>query len=267
MPRHPDRERQAGLGFFSGLRALPGAAGWLLARPAAWPYALVPALVLGLLSAGAVTLALSTVRPALEGLIGQGEAWHLRLLRAALPWVGTALAAVLGLMVALALTPPLSSPALERLVDLRERELSLPPRAPLGFFAEIACGLRAQALAAAFALPLLAALWVTELAFPPAVVVTLPAKYLVVAFGLAWNLFDYPLTLRGVPMRRRLRLFSQHRAAVIGFGAGFALLFWVPCFSVVLLPLGVVAATELCWTLQGAVGDAVAEAAATQLPE
>jgi hypothetical protein len=37
----------------------------------------------------------------------------------------------------------------------------------------------------------------------------------------------------------------DHFACVAGFGAVFALSFWLPCCAVVLLPVGAVAATRL----------------------
>jgi CysZ protein len=92
-------------------------------------------------------------------------------------------------------------------------------------------------------------LWIADLLFPPAIVVTLPLKLLVAAFSLSWNLLDYPLTLRGVRMRDRLRLFRAHKRTTLSFGVGFAVLFWLPCFQVVMLPVGVVAATRLVWQL------------------
>jgi hypothetical protein len=38
---------------------------------------------------------------------------------------------------------------------------------------------------------------------------------------------------------------------VIGFGTAFALLFWLPCCGIVMLPVGVAAATRLVWEIQG----------------
>jgi CysZ protein len=112
--------------------------------------------------------------------------------------------------------------------------------------------MRAQAFAACFAVPLLTVLWVVELFVAPAVFVTVPLKLIVTAFSLAWNLFDYPLTLRGIRMRERLRLVLAYKGAALGFGLGFALLFWFPCFGVLMLPVGVAGATRLVWQIMRA---------------
>ena len=66
-----------------------------------------------------------------------------------------------------------------------------------------------------------------------------------VALTVAWNLLDYPLSLQGFPARARLRLIRRHAGAAFGFGLCFAGLSLVPLAAVVLLPVGVVAATQL----------------------
>jgi CysZ protein len=67
----------------------------------------------------------------------------------------------------------------------------------------------------------------------------------VVALAIAWNLFDYPLTLRGIRARERLDLVRRNWRATLGFGLGFALVFAVPCMAVALLPAAVAGATSL----------------------
>jgi CysZ protein len=114
---------------------------------------------------------------------------------------------------------------------------------------EIWCGVRAQVFVAIFALPILIGLWILELLFPPAAIVTVPLGFMVASLSLAWNLFDYPLTLRGVRMRDRFSLVMRHKAASLGFGAAFAVLFWVPCFGILLLPVGAAAATRVLWRI------------------
>ena len=75
--------------------------------------------------------------------------------------------------------PPLAGPALERIVAQKEQALGAPPRKEIGILAEIWCGIRAQAFAAMFALPILAVLWIIELFVTPAVFVTTPLKVIV----------------------------------------------------------------------------------------
>lgn len=246
MQAAPSPERP---GFRAGFSSIFAGAAFLVRTPRSWPFAWVPALVLVVLALGLGWAAIAGVNALVDGWLGAATSWYGKAAASVLTWLGSALGAILGLLVALALTPPLSSPALEHIVGLAERELGVPDRAPLGLLSEIWCGARAQAFAALFAVPILALLWLAELLFAPAVFVTVPLKLLVSALSLSWNLFDYPLTLRGVRMRDRLRLVLGHKAAALGFGLAFAILFWVPCFGVLLLPVGVAAATRLVWRI------------------
>jgi uncharacterized protein involved in cysteine biosynthesis len=236
-------------GFSAGFGGVFSGFGFLVRTPKAWPFALVPALILvalaALLSWGGVTLA----RSAIEGWVGSPESWYGRAGASVLSWLGAILAAIMGLLIAMAITPPLSAPALEHLVSLQEKELGVPARTSIGILNEIWCGIRAQAFAAMFAVPILGLLWVIELLFAPAAFVTVPLKFLVSALCLAWNLFDYPLTLWGVRMRERFGLIMKYKRATFGFGLAFALLFWLPCCGILMLPVGAAAATRLIWRL------------------
>lgn len=158
--------------------------------------------------------------------------------------------AFFGWFLAMAFTPPLSAPALERIVDIVERDMSAPARAPLGVLAEFWCGLRSTLISSAVTLPLIIVLTLLELVFAPLVVVTTPLKLLLAALGVSWTLFDYPLTLRGIGARQRFQLIKSHLGLVLGFGTAFALVFWLPCCTVVMLPVGVVAATQLLWQIE-----------------
>ena len=171
---------------------------------------------------------------------------------AALLWSARAVSLVLALVVATILTPILASPALERLIGQQERLLGAPERKPVGMLAEMVCGLKAQTLAVAVLLPAIAIFWAIELAFPPSVVVLVPAKAALLSLGLAWNLLDYPLTLRGIGAKERLRLFRRYPLSALGFGSAVTLLFWFPCCSVFLLPAAVVGACRLVWAIHRA---------------
>jgi CysZ protein len=232
-------------GFVSGFRAVPEGLAFIARTPGVWPYALLPSLVASALIAGFGWLSFSWLGPAVATRFAEPNVWYAAIVH----YVVAIGAALLGVFLALAITPPLSGPALERIVIAEERELGIPERAPLGFFAEITCGLRAQALAGAFSVPVLTVLWLVDLVLPVAAVVTLPCKLATVALALSWNLFDYPLTLRGVRMRQRLRLVRSNKAAVLGFGLAFSILFLVPCCMIVTLPIGVAAATRTLWAL------------------
>src|SRR5258708_7735853 len=82
-------------------------------------------------------------------------------------------------------------------------------------------------------------LFVVDLFVPPATVVTVPVRIVVTALTVAWNLIDYPLTLRGMRVRQRLALVRVEWRSFLGFGLGFAAVFWIPCCGIVLLPIGV----------------------------
>ncbi len=162
-------------------------------------------------------------------------------------FVGTVLVATLGALLALSLAPTLAAPALERLVTLTEEEIGAPPRAPLGFVREIVLGLRASFIGFCLFAPVLALLFLSELIFPVSVVATVPIRFAVAALWLAYTMFDYPQSLRGFPIRARLRLLRRSLAPTIGYGLTCSLLFWTACAIPLLLPVGVIAATQLFW--------------------
>jgi CysZ protein len=224
----------------------------LIDTPPAWGYVLVPAALFVALESAFVVAAVRLLRPWVA--LHASEVELLRGFGAAVvAWLSVAAAAALGWFIAALLAPALSATALERIVALVEQQLGVPARRELGFLRELWCGLKATLLGAAFALPLLALLTLVELIWPPGALVTTPLKMLVGALGVAWGLFDYPLTLRNIGVRQRLALLGRHRAAALGFGASFAALFWLPCCGILLLPVGVAGATRLLWQLDDAV--------------
>jgi CysZ protein len=236
-------------GFRAGFGAVFSGFGFILRTPRVWPYALVPPAILFVLASLLLWLAFGWVHPHVSQWLGEPASWYGKLGSEIFALAVTLATGLLGLVLAMALTPPLSGPALEQIVTAQENAIAAPPRVPIGFLGEMWCGLRAQLISAAFALPLIFALWVLDLFVPPAVVITTPLNLVIAALALAWNLLDYPLTLRGVRIRERLRFMRVHKRATLGFGAAFALLFWIPCFNVMLLPVGVAAATRLVWRL------------------
>src|SRR5689334_8257857 len=103
------------------MATVPRAAMFLARARAAWPFALVPVLIFSALWVGAIALAVRWVpqlwaATATDSGLWSGWKWLADL-------VLILLTAVVGWVVALMLAPPLSAPALERLVLLREREL------------------------------------------------------------------------------------------------------------------------------------------------
>ncbi len=236
-------------GFWAGAASVFRGIAFLCRTPATWLPGVVPAALLVALTALFVWLSVGQVEPLVASWLPQPDEWYAKVGVEFLSWLAAALTALLGVVLALAVTPPLSAPALEKIVGHRERDLGVPGRPPLSFLAEVWCGLKAQVWVALLAGPLLTLLWLVDLLLPLAAVVTVPLQCVVVSAALAWNLFDYPLTLRGVRMRERLALMNTHWRPTLGFGLAFSALFWIPCFGVVLLPVGVVAATELVWRI------------------
>jgi uncharacterized protein involved in cysteine biosynthesis len=239
------------IGFWRGFVAPFGAARRLLGLPRAWPLLVVPALVFLLLEAGFIGISWRFLKPwAGERLAA--VSWLPDALALGASWLVALLAVVLGWLLAVFLAPVLSAPALERVVAITEVDLQAPPRAPLGFVSEFWCGARALLSSLAVTLPLVLGLSLLELLLPPLAIVVTPLKLLLGALGVAWGLFDYPLTLRGIGSRERFRFMSRHFAVVLGFGCAFSLVFWLPCFGILMLPIGVAAATELYWAIERA---------------
>jgi uncharacterized protein involved in cysteine biosynthesis len=236
-------------GFVRGFARGIGGLAWLARRPTAWPFAMIPMLVLTALMAATCIAAVTWLGPAIDRALPSGEVWYLKFAVAAASYIAVAIAVLAGAIAAFALAGPLSAPALEKLVSMSEAELRIPQRKPLGFIAETWCGIRTTALAFALTAPLLLALFVVELVLPPAVVVTGPLTLLVSSLFVAYGLFDYPLSLRGIRARRRLLILGTAPAALLGFGVACSLLFWFPCMGIVLLPAGVVGGTELLWEI------------------
>jgi CysZ protein len=237
------------LRFSDGVRSMPRAFAFLLAAPRLWPFALVPAVVLFALTLVSAAISMTWVRRLVLSWLPDSSEWYGQLLTGTVPWLAALLSAVLGIFFAVALTPVISSPALEKLVMAQEQTLLVPARPSVGILNEFWCGLRAQITGFAIATPLLLGLWLLGLFLPALGLFLFPIKLFLLALTLAWNLFDYPLTLWGVSVRHRLALLRRHTRPVLGFGVAFALLFWIPCCSILLLPVGVIAATGLVWSL------------------
>jgi len=236
------------LGFWRGFVAPLGAARRLLGLPEAWPWSVLPALAFLVLEIVFIGGSLSYLKPWVSERLAHVD-WLPHALALGASWLAAALAVVLGWLFSMFLAPVVTAPALERIVFLIERDLHAPARQELGFIAEFWCGARALLSSLIVTLSLVLALSLLELLVPPLALVILPLKLLVGALGIAWGLFDYPLTLRGIGARQRFRFMSQHFKVVLGFGCAFSLVFWLPCFGVIMLPIGVVAATQLYWEI------------------
>lgn len=230
--------------------ALPRGLRFLVARRRLWPAAATPVLVLLGLLIPLTWWSIGSFGPWLSASIfGEASSWYEEGARVLVRWLSSALAALLGFWLALMLAPVLSAPALEHLVRARENELGGGSRPRHSLWSELKCGLAAQLGGLLLAAPLWLLYWLVGLAVPGAALLLLPLQALPLALGLAWNLLDYPLTLRGIRVRERWRLLRHHPGPVLGFGLALAALTLIPGAALLLLPAGVVGAAQLVWHL------------------
>lgn len=226
-------------GFVSGVRAFLWGVGKLVAKPAWWPLALVPMAMACLLT---IALGFAGVKLAvwLLASIPDSAAWWRVPAEIALSFV----AIVLACFVALGLAQPLAGPALEALVRRVEQELGLPERPSTPFLLDVWRSLVSALLGALFGLPFLILAFLVNL-IPGGTVVAIPLKFLVVTIALAWDLCDYPLSVRGLSIGARVRFIAAHFWSVLGFSVGISLVALLPCGGLLILPAGVVGATRL----------------------
>ncbi|WP_437333275.1 EI24 domain-containing protein [Sorangium sp. So ce394] len=238
-------------GFGAGLKAMLGGYGYLFRTPDLWPLALVPT---GIALVLTVVLAIVGVKlaPSLVELIvkepGTGGLWTV--LMAVLRILSVAVVLVAAVAISFGLAKPLSGPALERMVRRAEADLGAPAWPEVGFFADMWRALQSSLVALAFTLPILIVLGVVGFLFAPATVVVVPLQLAVAALAGAWDLCDCPLSIRGVPVAARIEFVRRNLAAVMGFGFGLALLSFLPCSLLIVLPAGILGAARLVVTLE-----------------
>ena len=235
-------------GLVGGLGAMFTGLGIIVKTPALWPLALMP-LAIG----AAISVALSGVAIGLIATLG--AQWHgddLLGMLARVFFYG--LAVILACVVGFSLAQPLSGFALERIVHHVEKSEGAPASPETTFLVNLQRSLASVALGWAFGLPILALLFAVTLVFPPAGVVTFPLKLVVMALLVAWDVFDYPLSIRGVPIRERVLFMKRNAGAMLGFGAGLALMSLVPGAILLAIPAGVAGATRLVATIERSEG-------------
>jgi len=231
------------LGIRDGLRAAVGGARFIILRPKSWPLSLVPVLVAVLLI---VLLGLS-----LGTLVWRlSDAWrHAEGLKAVLGWLGS-VGALLGstvasLLLGLTLAQPISGFALDALSRQQEVALGGEERPDGALWETTWRGLRVTFAGLALGLPLIVVLSILGLVIPFGFVVTVPLKFLVTGLLVAWDFLDYPLGLRGMAVRARLRFMRTHLRAMVAYGLAMGALLLIPGVGLLLLPIGVAAATQL----------------------
>jgi CysZ protein len=237
--------KRIALSFFAGVRALFGGLGFVVTTPAAWGWALIPVLVATLLFGGAGALAIWGGSELSQHLLSDASgtwsavgSWALRILF----W---AVGLIVAFVVAMSLAQPLSGFALDAIA--RKQEIALGGRTwpDQPFFASALRSLRVTLTALVIGLPILAVLAAITFVFPPAGIVTVPLKFLVTGVLVAYDLLDYPLSLRGHSVSDRLVFIRKNFPAVLGFGVASAALLLIPGFGLFLLPFGVAGAARM----------------------
>jgi CysZ protein len=102
----------------------------------------------------------------------------------------------------------------------------------------------------ALAMPAMLFLAVIGFVFPPTLVVVGPLELLVATVALAWDMCDLPMSIRGLPVKTRIRWLRSHQAAVLGFGFSCALVQFVPVLNLLLLPAALLGSTRLVWDIE-----------------
>ena len=181
---------------------------------------------------------------ALAGKIFGGPGVGSELLRILFDLIVGGLAIFAAVIVALALAQPLSGFALDKIADRLEGETGVRRRARPTFIVSLAEALGAALGAFGITIPAVALQGLTFLA-PEAAPVTEPLVFALSALALGWELFDHPLTRRGVAMADRIRWVRSHLFTILGFGVAAQLLLLVPGLDLLILPIGVAGATRL----------------------
>lgn len=236
-------------GFVAGSRALLGGFGFVLGTPSVWPLALVPVVIGAGLTAVIGFGAVHFVPGWIAGAIGATTTAG-RVAAMLLEIAATALGLAAALVFGFGLAQPLSGPALAGLVRRQRVALGAPSPPEIAFWTDVGRSLQSVLLGLAVGAPILALLFLLSWLFPPAVIVTVPLKLLVMAALLAWDLCDYPLSIAGFPIARRLAFFRRNLGAVIGFGFTLAVLALVPCALLLVLPAGVAGAARLTLAIE-----------------
>jgi CysZ protein len=155
------------------------------------------------------------------------------------------LGATLAVLIALTLTQPCAGFALEAICRAQERALVGRASKPLPYVATLWRNVRVVAATLVLGGGIMVTLTAIELLFPPATAVTIPVRFLVGGWLMAWNFLDYPFGLRGMGVRAGLSWMLRHPGAVTAFGLAWWSLVLFPGAVLLLLPMGVAGATRL----------------------
>ena len=243
-PTHPVTMKGK-VGLLSGLEAFGCGIGFILLTPRVWGYALVPVAMLLALWCGLSGLAIwgshhlsVSVFGSDPGTWGQVGYWSMTI---ALVLLGILVAA----LVALSVAQPFSGFALEAISHAQEVALTGTAAPKTSFVANLISTAKAVFMALLVGGTLLTILFIINFFFPPAMIVTVPLKFIVCGWMLAWDFIDYPLAMRGVGLEGRFAWVGRNFGAFTLFGLLWALLVVVPGVVLIVLPMGVAGATQL----------------------
>jgi uncharacterized protein involved in cysteine biosynthesis len=149
-------------------------------------------------------------------------------------------------VVALAVAQPLSRGALDRLasrlsLSLGTEETALRSHRSSHMLASLGTALTAIGVT----VPTLGVIEAVTALAPEAAFLTEPLAFVVSGPGLAWDLFDHPMSRRGLGAAARLRWMKQNAFLVVGFALAAELLLLVPVLDLFVLPVGMLGATKL----------------------
>jgi CysZ protein len=237
-------------GFGDGIRCLFGGIGFIIRKPTIWPVAAIPMFLVVVVTVLLGALSITFVPALVAKLIGPTQGTLAVIGVGAAKLLASVVAIVVCALLGFALAQPLSGPALEHIVRVHEKELGAPERPPTGMLLDMVRSLKSALVGYMFGLPAILLLLLLSVVLPFAAVVTVPLKLLVAAYIIAWDLCDYPLSIRGLPIRIRVGTILRHRTAVLGFSLGLALAGLVPCLLFFFLPGGVAGAAKLMWKVE-----------------
>jgi CysZ protein len=212
-----------------------------------WPFAIAPALVTGLMLAGAFFLAITSAAPVTRWLLpGLVRWWILFLLaRSAMLLLLLLLLGALGMMLSALLCLPLHDALSQRVEALQG---ALP--APLSFREALPSSILHSILGIS--------LWIgAELALTPlqlipglGTLLELVLGFAVTAFFLGHQLLDGPMSRRQMSFAEKLTWMRAHLSSVLGLGSMGTLMIAVPFLNAIGLPIAITGGTLLFLELE-----------------
>lgn len=224
--------------IFSGLR-------FVVTSPSVWLLAIVPAIVLIAITAAVGFGGYEALSPHVVHLLGKWAHTSHGALAVVARVLTAALSIGVGFLLGMVIAQPIAGPALERIVRRVDASIGVPPQPETTLVSDVLRSIEGLLVTTALGAPLFAFLFLLDFVIPPIAIVTTPIKIAATALLAAWDLCDYPLSIRGVGIRERVALLRRHLRAVFGFAAAITLLSMVPCALFFALPIGVAGAAHL----------------------